>query len=1412
MKQEKRIEKFLRRIDVIPDAERKRLRLEELLEARDKTQKSTSADSQPIMGRFTMNRQIWKVAAVLVFAATVVGVIGILQNGGQATYALEQTTKAYHSIRTIHLRMFRGQAGSTSHEFMDCWAKYDDAGWVTNFRRNFYGDVHKDDSNLRFTVWNEGILKTWIPLKNVVTNIKVNNEEKYWEHFARNYDPKLLFERLYDLQKNKAVKLEINEPVKGEGPIYVKAVNSDEKTRLELVVDRQTKLVKQFSRYHLGEQNDKLDFRIEYLAYNQPIDQSVFILGGIPDDAKVVDRIDRVVRVDQVVGLEEDNLTHNEIAARVVHESLNAAVEKDYEEVSRLVVDQIGDTIGGFVEEEFGAKLVRVISIGQPKPHTVWPNILCVPSEIEIEDEGGAKWAVNITTTAKTIGYQPGNQWIAHTNLEAGAKERIVEGIIVPGVGVGDYTLGMSKDEVLRRLGEPKFIYLGGKTYTLDDLPRRYRLFYGHIEFEVHDNTVQRIKARNPLYKFANGLGVGNSEDKIKKTFGKDFELSRSKGEHYLNYEAEGVNFAIHTKDRNVEEITVFRPADDHRENDAPRRQEQSTRTIVPGESVGEITLGMSKNEVLRKLGDPKTIYLGNERYTLDNLPIRYIMYFGHMKCEISYNEVQEINVLSPSYTFDNGLGVGDSEGKIKQTFGQDFYLDDGDLIYAEKGLEFDIDEDSKTVEKITIIKARPKRAIVPGVGIGDVTLGMSKDVVLKKLGKPRSIFFGHQRYTLDNLPTRYRLHYGYIEFEINDNAVRLIKTRSPHYRFSNGMGVGDSIEKIKRTFGSDFDVRRNCIYYDGKGVFFEINEEDNRIIGEISVRRRSDDHSDNTSRSHNPLPGPLIFPKIDRRPEAASWQKGELKALPKYDPDSGNPWQMDLRTRDVSKFDLSNSIDDLLYTTFDDRTVWPANDKIPSGFDPQRIMELGKNPGLGVRSLHKKGITGRGVRIAIIDQPLLVDHQEYAGRLQLYEEIHIKHGTGSQMHGPAVASIAVGNTVGVAPEAELFYIAQFNFNWEKKEGDRGTLRYLAQGIHRIVEINEKLPQDKKIRVISISKGWTRSHKEYDLITAAAQKARSAGMLIVSCAVELIHDGCGYAALGRSPLADPDVFESYEPVLYAARSFWARDSSPDGDEPFIPVDSRATASPHGIDEYVFYRMGGSSWAPPYIAGVYAMAVQVNPDITPEGFWALAVKTGRTVEVERNGKKRRLGPIIDPVRLIRSIEAGEVVNMKRSRSSVQPLPKPSQKDFENKTIVPGAGIGEITLGMSKDDVLKKLGKPRSIFFGNNRFTLDNLPVRYRLHYGYIEIEIDDNAVRLIKTRNPYYRFSNDVGVGDSIEKIKRTFGSDFEVRGNCIYYVAKAFSLKSTKRTETLLERSAFVGGQMTIVTIPHDPIIHYPAP
>ena len=498
---------------------------------------------------------------------------------------------------------------------------------------------------------------------------------------------------------------------------------------------------------------------------------------------------------------------------------------------------------------------------------------------------------------------------------------------------------------------------------------------------------------------------------------------------------------------------------------------------------------------------------------------------------------------------------------------------------------------------------------------------------------------------------------------------------------------------------------------------------------------------------------GPLH--KLSEGPE-------ELQTLPTYDPDSGKPFQVDLRGRDLSKLDLRASLEGLLHADFDDGTVWPAPERMPSGFDWQRIMELGKNPGLGVRRLHEKGITGRGVRIAIIDQPLLVSHQEYAGRVRLYEEMDLRGQTEPAMHGAAVASIALGRTVGVAPEAELYYIAMHFFGGV-------PLQRLARSVHRIIEVNEQLPKDNKIRVISISKGWMPSHEGYQEITEAVQKARGAGMLVVCTSVERIHEGCDFGALGRPPLADPDVFESYEPGLFLAQWFWSRPpsradrwSSP-GDCFSVPMDSRTTASPAGIDEYVFYRVGGMSWSVPYIAGVYALAVQVDPAITPERFWALAVRTGRTIELNRGGVTKPLGPIIDPAGLIRAIQAGETAPLPRPQSDTPDGRAPRQTDSETHTIVPGVRVGDYTLGMSKDEVLEKRGEPASIFYAGERHTLDHLPQRYFMVYGDLSFAVHDDVVTGITAISSSSRFASGLRVGDSVEKVKEVFGYDFQLR-------------------------------------------------
>ncbi len=373
----------------------------------------------------------------------------------------------------------------------------------------------------------------------------------------------------------------------------------------------------------------------------------------------------------------------------------------------------------------------------------------------------------------------------------------------------------------------------------------------------------------------------------------------------------------------------------------------------------------------------------------------------------------------------------------------------------------------------------------------------------------------------------------------------------------------------------------------------------------------------------------------VVRHPPAANFGRGKRASLPEYKPESTAPFQVDLRGSDCSSLKVQDRIKHLVHADFDDLTRWPAD--LPAGFDPKQIMTIGKNPGLRVRELHRRGITGKGIGLAVIDQTLLVDHVEYCERLRLYEEIHNFQGEPfAAMHGPAVASIAVGKTVGVAPEADLYYIAETHGQFADRKFD-WDFTWDAKSIDRELEVNEGLPAGKKIRVISISVGWSRGQKGFNEACAAVEKARQAGVFVISTSLEETFK-LAFHGLGREPLADPDAYQSFGAGSWWAKSFFdgTRRFTP-GQRLLVAMDARCTASPTGATDYVFYANGGWSWSVPYIAGLYALACQVKPDMTPESFWAAAMKTGNTIQLKQGNETLEFGTIANPVALIEQVQ-------------------------------------------------------------------------------------------------------------------------------------------------------------------------------
>jgi beta-lactamase regulating signal transducer with metallopeptidase domain len=544
-------------------------------------------------------------------------------------------------------------------------------------------------------------------------------------------------------------------------------------------------------------------------------------------------------------------------------------------------------------------------------------------------------------------------------------------------------------------------------------------------------------------------------------------------------------------------------------------------------------------------------------------------------------------------------------------------------------------------------------KTIVPGVRIGDYTLGMSKDDVLEKLGEPFSIRIGGQRYSLndlrDDLPRRYIMSYSDFSFQINEDTVTGITVRSPLYKFTNGLGVGDSEEKIKQAFGSNFQLEeyesKDLLNYQDKGIQFEILNKD-KTVAEIDVYQakgiqQSDRHPSQDlstivrqaatdSRISFKLTTPDDFKAIVGRP-TREWKDGDDIICLEYPSitarffgkqnvdipytlvslscegrgiDIGQNRPVVLRNEgdlekfgtfwgysgvDLSRLDLSKKGDLLKTMSFDSRTVWPKPNHLPPDFDPRAVMEWGKYPGLGIKQLHERGITGKGVHVAIIDQPLLLDHIEYKDQLASYTDIQTGDA-GPSMHGPAVASLLVGKTCGVAPGAILHFWAEPSWKMDYK--------YRCIALEQIIQYNKGKEKSEQIRVVSVSKGFNPDEPNLDRWKTLLEQAKQSGIFVVHCSSMGFGAGCRF-------LEDSD-----NPASYRLCAFYT--GGPTYHEPgcfFTPIDHRTTASPAAKDVYTFWVRGGLSWGAPYYAGVVALGMQVNPNLRPDQIEKLLYDSG-----------------------------------------------------------------------------------------------------------------------------------------------------------------------------------------------------------
>ena len=284
---------------------------------------------------------------------------------------------------------------------------------------------------------------------------------------------------------------------------------------------------------------------------------------------------------------------------------------------------------------------------------------------------------------------------------------------------------------------------------------------------------------------------------------------------------------------------------------------------------------------------------------------------------------------------------------------------------------------------------------------------------------------------------------------------------------------------------------------------------------------------------------------------------------------------------------DLRNQADKVLTYGFNLRTRWPKAGLLPPGFEPGQVLTNAMNPGLGIRELHRQGITGKGVSVAIIDYPLIGRHPEYADHVAANHQV--RGASGASMHGPAVASLLVGRHCGTAPDASLYYVAVPDPGKDASEH--------AEALDWLIERNRALPDKEKIRVVSVSSAASGSGSPYRNGRAwdeAVARAEKTGVLVVD---GTLHHGF-IRPCNLDPQAPDDVSRCQPiPTQKGFNLFNGR--------LMVPVAPRTVAEEYSTHEQGYRYCGwmdhtlgmfGTSWSMPYCAGVLALGWQVNPDV------------------------------------------------------------------------------------------------------------------------------------------------------------------------------------------------------------------------
>ncbi|MGH8906455.1 MAG: S8 family serine peptidase [Egibacteraceae bacterium] len=261
---------------------------------------------------------------------------------------------------------------------------------------------------------------------------------------------------------------------------------------------------------------------------------------------------------------------------------------------------------------------------------------------------------------------------------------------------------------------------------------------------------------------------------------------------------------------------------------------------------------------------------------------------------------------------------------------------------------------------------------------------------------------------------------------------------------------------------------------------------------------------------------------------------------------------------------------------------------------------------GLKATKVVTSGHTGQGIRVAVLDTGIALDHPDYAGRVvesQSFvpgEDVQDGNSHGTHCVGTSCGSVSPANVrrYGVAYGADIFAGKVLG------NAGSGSDTYILAGIEWAIA--------NGCRVISMSLGANirRPSAAYDTV---GRRALAAGSLIIAAAGNNASRGLGNPGFVGMPANSPSIMAvgALDNQLRVA-NFSAQSNPVDGGQidiagPGVAVFSSVPmATRHGTKN-------GTSMATPHVAGIAALWSQAT-GATGEALWSILTREARRLDL------------------------------------------------------------------------------------------------------------------------------------------------------------------------------------------------------